>query len=280
MKKLTFIILAFMMMIGGNAFAQDVKSQAEGLMKQFFAEQGLTNLEVNIKVIKKMEAPEGLYFIEMMMKDKRSGRTQIQQAFTDGKYLVPDLIDIRTNSSVKDVLAFETIKPVKLDVSGLTLIDGKKSAKHVIVKVSDFQCPYCKKAYNYLHQRIKKENIDVAVYMMHLPLDFHKKAVIYAKVLEAGLMMGKNFSTELYNTTKEFDAKSDAEIKNYFAKKSGNPDKFKKLMKSPSIKGKIEAHKKLAGSLGITGTPHIFFDGKAVGGFKQNMYDMALDSFK
>jgi len=280
MRRLTFIIIAMIVAMTGGAFAADVKTQAEKGMRHFFDNNGLSNLEVKINVLKKMSEPKGLYFIEMDMKDKESGRAQKQYAFTDGKYLLPDIIDIKTNSSIKDKLSFETVEPVDLDLSKLTLMEGKKNAKHVIVKVSDFQCPYCKRAYAYLHNKIKAEKLDVAVYMMHLPLAFHKKAELYATIFEAGLLIGNNFGGDLYAADRNFDTKSDEEIISFFAKKAKDEKKFRKLLKSKDIKNKIKAQSEIAASMGITGTPHVFFDGKAVGGFKQSLYDIALKSFK
>ncbi len=159
-------------------------------------------------MIEKLKEPKGLYFIKkMILTDNKSGREQEQLVFTDGKYIMPDVLTINTNTSLKDVLTFKTTEKVDIDVSGLTIMDGRKGAKHTIVKVSDFQCPYCKRAYVYLHNEIKRRNLDVAIYMMHLPLEFHSKAKLYAAIFEAGAEMGKSFGGELYATDKQFDEK-------------------------------------------------------------------------
>jgi len=280
MKKLIMVLTVMAVMISSQALAKDIGKDVEEGMKQFFAKSKLNHLDVKIDVLKRLKEPKGLSFIRLTLTDKRNGRSQIQYAFSDGKYLMPEIISIGTNSSLKDKLEFEAAEKTDIDLSKLTLMEGRKNAKHVIVKVSDFQCPYCKRAYAYLHQEISKRKLDAAVYMMHLPLDFHKKAMLYATIFEVGKSMGISLGMELYATDQKMDAKTDEEIIEIFAKKSGNPAKFKSMMKNPSIKGIINAQKKMAGELGITGTPHIFFDGKPVGGFKQNLYNLALDSFK
>lgn len=279
MRKLILALMAFTILLTGQAFAENIGTKVEKGMTKFFAENNIP-LGIKIEVIEKLKEPKGLYFIKMTLSDKKSGRTQEQYAFTDGDYIIPDVLTVDSNTSIKDSLMFKSAKKVDIDTSKLSFFEGNKNAKHVIVKVSDFQCPYCKRAYAYLHKEIAERKLDVAVYMMHLPLDFHEKAMLYATIFEAGMQMGKNFGGELYMTDKKFDAQSDEQIIDYFAAKTGNPEKFKTILKSPSIKGKIEAQKKMAGDLGITGTPHLFFDGKPVGGYKESLFNLGLDSFK
>jgi protein-disulfide isomerase len=279
MRKLILALIAFTILFTGQACAENVGAKVEKGMTKFFKENNIP-LSLKIDVIQKIEEPKGLYFIMMTLKDERSGRTQEQFAFTDGKYIIPDILTIDSNTSIKDKLMFDSADKVDIDVSKLSFFGGNKNSKHVIIEVSDFQCPYCKKAYAYLHEAIENEKIDVAVYMMHLPLSFHPKAMLYASIFEAGSELGVNFGGELFATDKEFDAKSDEEIINIFAAKTKDAEKFKALVKSPSIKGKIEAQAKMAGDLGITGTPHIYFDGKPVGGYKESLFDLGLDSLK
>ncbi|PLX66355.1 MAG: hypothetical protein C0602_11890 [Denitrovibrio sp.] len=278
MKKLMMLVV-FTVLTFTGAFAEDIDAKVEKGMKKFFAENNI-GLEVDIDVIKKLEEPKGLYFIRMTLSEKATGRSQEQLVFTDGKYLMPEILTIEGNTSIKDILTFEAAEKVDLDLSKLTLVKGSKDAKHVIVTVSDFQCPYCKRAHAFLQSEIKKRGLDVAEYMMHLPLGFHEKAKLYASILEVGLDMGINFSDELYATDEKTDKMSDEAIIDIFAKKTNDPKKFKELLKNPSILGKINAQAKMAGDLGITGTPQIYFDGKPVGGFKQSMYILALDSMK
>jgi protein-disulfide isomerase len=114
---------------------------------------------------------------------------------------------------------------------------------------------------------------------MHFPLSFHPKADIYARVFEAGMALGSNFYEELFSTTKEFDQKSDDEIIEYFAAKTSDVAKFKELVANEDIKNKIQSHMQKAQSLGVTGTPALYFNGKFVGGYKPPMYDMAIELF-
>lgn len=279
MKRLALITLTILCVAWGSAFAQDIGTQVQSGMEKFFAANHLT-LAVKIDVIKELKNPKGIAFIKITFKDPKSGRTQSQYSFTDGKYLIPDFVSIDSNTSMKDTLIFNNAKKVDFDMSKLSYVEGDKNAKHVLITVSDFQCPYCKRAYVYLHNEIKRRHLDVAIYMLHLPLPFHPKSMIYAKIFEAGKMMGKNFAEELYATNEKFSSQKDDAIITHFATETGNPAKFRELLKSPAIVKKINEDMQLAHKLGISGTPHVYFDGKPVDGFKESMYDLGLDSFK
>jgi len=278
MKRLIIMIFALAVMTTGGAFA-DVADQVEKGMNKFFADNNLTYIEMNVEIVKKMDAPKGVFLIKMNLTDKRNGRQQEQYVFSDGKFIIPDILTVDSNTSVKDMVLFEMTEKTDLDLSKLSLMSGSKNAKHVIVEVSDFQCPYCKKAFAFLKNEIERRNLDVAVYIMHQPLEIHDKARLYAAIFEAGLLSGENFAADLFATDPKMDQMSDEEVINVFAGKVKDPAKFKSLVKSPSVVAKVNSNSELATSLGITGTPHVFFDGKGVGGFNQAMFKMALDNF-
>ena len=280
MKRITAVLTVLLLALSLNAFAADIKNDLESNMKNFFKSQKLTNLVPTVTVVKKLNEPAGLYFIKISITDTKNKRSQEQYMFTDGKYIIPEIVSSANNVSIKDSLVYEATPKTNIDLSKATLFDGKKGAKNTIVVVSDFQCPYCRKAHEILKGMLAQSKADAAVYMISLPLAIHPKAVVYAKVFEAGLAVGKDFSDELYATEQSTDSKTDAQIIDMFAAKSGNPAKFKSVANSKEVAAKIDAQAKYAASLGITGTPHIFFNGKGVGGFNPDMYGMAIKDMK
>ncbi|TCK60522.1 DsbA family protein [Seleniivibrio woodruffii] len=280
MKRITAVLTVLLLALSLNAFAADIKNDLESNMKNFFRSQKLTNLVPTVTVVKKLNEPAGLYFIKISITDTKNKRSQEQYMFTDGKYIIPEIVSSANNVSIKDSLVYEATPKTNIDLSKATLFDGKKGAKNTIVVVSDFQCPYCRKAHEILKGMLAQSKTDAAVYMISLPLAIHPKAVVYAKVFEAGLAVGKDFSDDLYATDQATDSKTDAQIIDMFAAKSGNPAKFKSVANSKEVAAKIDAQAKYAASLGITGTPHIFFNGKGVGGFNPDMYGMAIKDMK
>jgi protein-disulfide isomerase len=280
MKRITAVVTVLLLALSFNVFAADVKTDLENSMKNFFKSQKLTTLVPTVTVVKKLDKPAGLYFIKISITDTKSKRTQEQYMFTDGDYIIPEIVSAANNVSIKDKLVYDATPKTNIDLSKVTLFEGKKGAKNTIVVVSDFQCPYCRKAHEILKGMLAQSKADVAVYMMALPLAIHPKATIYSKVFEAGLALGKDFSDELYATDQATDSKTDAQIVDMFAAKSGNASKFKSLVNSKEIAAKVDAQAKYASSLGITGTPHIYFNGKGVGGFNPDMYEMAIRDMK
>jgi len=138
--------------------------------------------------------------------------------------------------------------------------------------------PFAKKAFNYLHENVK-EYKDVAIYIMHLPLDMHKNAKLKAKIFEAGHKMGYNFAYELFNDNniKNLDENS---LIDYFAKKVKDKDKFIQLVNSEEIENRIKDQINYAKSLGINATPIIYINGRQIRGFNQAQIDKALKTFK
>lgn len=200
---------------------------------------------------------------------------QAQYVFSDGKYLFPDIVDPKTFGSVKDALVFKSAPAQNVEYSGLSLLYGKKGAKNIVIEVSDFECPYCRQAHRFLEPRYHGK--DIAVYIMNMPLtSIHPRAMLYARIFEAAEEQGANLSEKLFNTTPDFDKKSDIEIINFFANEVKDPATFKKEVNSVYLQGKIEAQSKYAQSLGINGTPHIYFNGKPVSGFRTNLYELAM----
>lgn len=280
MKRITAVLTVLLLALSLNAFAADVKTGLETSMKNFFKSQNLTNLVPTVTVVKKLNEPTGLYFIKISITDTKTKRSQEQYMFSDGKYIIPEIVNASNNVSIKDALVYSSTPKTNIDLSKATLFDGKKGAKNTIVVVSDFRCPYCRKAHAVLRGMLAQAKPDAAVYMIALPLAIHPKAPIYSKIFEAGLSLGKDFSDALYSTDQATDSKTDAQIVEIFAAKSGNPAKFKSLVNSKEIAAKVDAQAKYASSLGITGTPHIFFNGKGVGGFNPDMYEMAIRDMK
>lgn len=274
MKKVLFVTL-LIISLSYTAFA-DVKTDLLKNIKLNFQKRGLKDVEVNAKVLKKLDSPKGFYFVKINIKDKKRNQQATQYLITDGKLVIPDIIELQNGKSFVKDLTFEYDK-VDIPTKDLTLMQGNKNAKHKIIKISDFQCPFCRRAYKYLEPKIK-DNKNIALYMLNYPLPIHKKAMIFAQVFEAGMKMSYNFADDLYSG--KYDNKQDNEIIDEFAKKTNDPARFKELVKSQEIKDRIERQKKIAEKYGFRATPVLVFDGKKVEGFDPNLIEKGLNSFK
>lgn len=236
---------------------------------------------VNVKteVLKKMDNPQGYYFVKLVFSDPKTGQPVGEQfMFSDGKFIVQDFLSAKNMESLGKELAFDFAPVAQLDLSGLTPSLGKPGAKNVIVEVTDFQCPYCVQANAFLH-KVLKDRKDVVVYMMHMPLrQIHPKADILAKVFEAGMMMGKNFANDLYD--KANGELTEAQIINKYAKQTSDQATFKKHIASKEVADKVKNSEEQALKLGIRATPAMFINGKLISGFDEGLIMKAMRDFK
>lgn len=275
MKRVFFLTIS-LLLLTSNLFALSVEEQLKITLTDNFKKRGFKDIDLTIKKIKDVEILKNFYFFRVDIIDKERNRQSIQYIISNGKYLVPDVIDLKNNDSLIKDLAFE-YDITDIDVSKLTFVKGDKNSKNIIIDVSDFQCPFCRKAHSYLNEKLAGKK-DYAFYMMHVPLSIHDKAMLYAKIFEAGLMMNKNFSDELYSGN--YDNLKDTEIIDKFAQLSGNPEEFKRLVSDKKIEEKIVQSNNYASTLGINSTPVIFFNGRKVEGYNTKLIDKGVELLK
>lgn len=275
MKRVFFLAIS-LLLLTSNLFALSVEEELKLTLTDNFKKRGFKDIDLTIKKIKDVEILKNFYFFRVDIIDKERNRQSTQYIISNGKYLIPDVIDLKNNDSLIKELAFE-YDITDIDVSKLTFVKGNKNSKNIIIDVSDFQCPFCRKAHSYLNEKLAGKK-DYALYMMHVPLSIHDKAMLYAKIFEAGLMLNKNFSDELYSGN--YDNLKDIEIIDKFAQLSGNPEEFKRLVNDKKIEEKIVQSNNYASTLGINSTPVIFFNGRKVEGYNTKLIDKGVELLK
>ncbi len=276
-QKFTVIFLLIILLTGFACYAEinnpEVAKKLEKVFNDNFKKRKLEDVTAKVIILEELKNPTGFYFIKVKIDDKKNNRKASQYVISNGDYLLPDIIDLKKGSSLLKDLSFK-YDVYDVDTKGLSLIGGKEGAKNIIIKVSDFQCPFCNKAAKYLEKKLEGRD-DYALYMLNLPLAMHNQAMLRAKILEAGLKMGKNFAHELYDVNK-----SDEELIKYFGEKTGDVEKFKELVNSKEIEDKIKAQMKKANELEISSTPVFFINGKKISGYNPPLIDKAINNFK
>ena len=110
------------------------------------------------------------------------------------------------------------------------------TGKHRVIEITDPDCPYCRRASEFFSQRT-----DVTRYVFFNPLPFHPKAE--GKVLYILCAADR--------------------VKAYSEAMTGDLDKGDfKICDDAKAKELLETHKNLASTMGISGTPFFFIDGK------------------
>jgi protein-disulfide isomerase len=145
---------------------------------------------------------------------------------------------------------------------------GPKDAPVVVVEFLDFQCPYCRKAWQEslvpLRQRFPK---DVRLAVVHLPLEIHSAAKGAA---EAAVAAGRqrnfwDFHDRLFAHEGALGRSAFVEI----ARQIGlDIDRFQKDLDNPEIADVVAKDVQLARRLGVTATPGFFINGKFYPGFQ------------
>jgi len=146
---------------------------------------------------------------------------------------------------------------------------GSGQIKVTVVSFSDIQCPSCKVAKDALKDLDTMSGVKTVMRHFPLPANVHKYALISAKAVEAGRVLGKGW--EMMNIMFE---KQDvwSESKNpellfvEYAKSIGlDGTKFEESMKSKEVADFVQTDASLAANLQLSGTPTIFVNGEQVG---------------
>jgi len=142
---------------------------------------------------------------------------------------------------------------------------GPDDAPVTIVTFGDFECPYCVRGNTTLTSLRERYGNRLRLVYKHSPLAFHSHAFVAARATVAAHAQGKfwAFHDALYARHAEFD---EDEI-NVIAKEVGlDMKKFRKAMTTLELDRVIEQDLSLAMSLGVSGTPAFYVNGRAVHG--------------
>jgi protein-disulfide isomerase len=142
---------------------------------------------------------------------------------------------------------------------------GPKVAKVTIAEFSDFQCPFCKRVEPTVKEILQKYPNDVAIVFINQPLPFHEHAMEAAQAFQAAHRQGKAWPMhdKMYDNNTALER---ANLEKYAQDIGLNMSKFKRDMDDPKIKEEIAEHQKLATSVGASGTPTFFINGRQIVG--------------
>lgn len=154
---------------------------------------------------------------------------------------------------------------VEVKLSGDEPSKGPKNAKVTVIEFSEFQCPFCKRAYTHGRDIAKEYGDKVRYVFKHFPLSFHEKA---HRASEASLCMheqGKFFEyhDKLFENNQALE---DADLKKYAVEVGGDQAKFEECLNSGRNKAKVDKDLADAQKYGVSGAPTFFINGEAVVG--------------
>ncbi|MDD2449771.1 MAG: DsbA family protein [Sulfurimonas sp.] len=236
------------------------------LQKTFSANPNILKLDVKVHKKIKLEQVDGwsafILNVDANVKDKEGSRDVNQKMiwFSNGTTISPDLIDMKTGTSLKDTVSpsFEDSHYKKQN-----LIYGNADATHKVAIFSDPLCPFCRDFVPKAIEQMKKDPKKFALYYYHLPLEsLHPAAVTLVKAATAAELKGeKDVVLKLYKV--EVDARESDESKILAAfNKSAKTNITLQDIKSKAVQEHFSSDIKIASDLMVNGTPTMFFDGK------------------
>jgi protein-disulfide isomerase len=145
---------------------------------------------------------------------------------------------------------------------------GPDDALVTIVEFVDFECPFCKKAWDGELESILREHAaDVRLALRHMPLEIHPSARGAAQAAAAAARQGK--LRELHARLFAHEGTLGQSDFLAWARELGlDVDRFARDLEDPAIAAAIEADTRLAARLGVTGTPGFFVNGRYVRGYE------------
>ncbi|HDY88264.1 MAG TPA: hypothetical protein ENH82_09155 [bacterium] len=157
-------------------------------------------------------------------------------------------------------------------------IRGNPNAPVTIVEFSDFQCPYCSRLQPTLKQVLEAYPNEAKLVYKDFPLSFHKQAKNAAKAAHAAGEQGKYWEMhdlvfEKYNKLTEIMFKE-------FAEKLGlDMGKFMADFEGNKYDKQIQQDINLGRSVGVSGTPTLFMNGKRMKNRSFNDFKTAIDGY-
>jgi protein-disulfide isomerase len=147
---------------------------------------------------------------------------------------------------------------------------GPANAPVMVVEFSDMQCPHCKTAAPNIEQLLAQEP-DVHFVFQNFPLPAHNWADKAADYVDC---VGRASNDAVWKfIQKTFDQQSnitessaDEKLKAIASDSGVNADEIAACAAKPETKARIEASVALGKSVGVTGTPMIFINGRALSG--------------
>ncbi len=146
--------------------------------------------------------------------------------------------------------------------------DGAALPLVTIVEYSDFQCPYCSRLANTLHEVARDYPQDVKLVFKQFPLKMHRNAEPAARASLAAHEQGKfwEMHDQMFANQK---ALSDEQLEAYAVGLGLDMDKWRTDFASPTLKAHVDEEFTYGRALGISSTPTFFVNGKLHKGAQQ-----------
>jgi len=142
---------------------------------------------------------------------------------------------------------------------------GPSSAKVEVIEFSDFQCPYCLRAYPVAKQIVQVYGNKIHFVYRHFPLPNHPNARPAAEAASCAAEQGKfwEYHDRLFEHQ---DQLSDTDLKAHAAALGLNAGQFVSCVNTRKFQKDVDADIAAGNDIGVTGTPAFFVNGRPIDG--------------
>lgn len=161
---------------------------------------------------------------------------------------------------------------------------GDKDAPLVLVEYSDFECPYCSRGFSTMKQFVDKYKGKVKFIYKHLPLSFHKHAMLAAQYFEAiklqSMEKAFKFHDEVFKNQRSLK-NGEKFLKKEAEKVGADMKKLAADLNSDKVKNKIKKDMAEAAKFQIQGTPGFVLNGIPIrGAYPISHFEMIVEELK
>ena len=142
---------------------------------------------------------------------------------------------------------------------------GPADAPVTIVEFTDYQCPYCQAAQQYVDRVMDVYKGQVRLVYQEFPLDFHAQAKPAGRAARCAGAQGKFWEMHL-DLLRKPGAFDGADLKGRAASLGLDASKFGECVASNKYDGVIEKAVENGRSVGVSGTPTFFLNGRSFSG--------------
>jgi len=236
------------------------KKRVAGFVKRVNGK--VNNIEI---VLKKDLQKDGWYGYAFSLDLNVRGKDVSQKdfLFAKGDLIAPELININTKRSYKDMM-YPNLSDKYF--SKKHLIAGNPNAKHTMVVFSDPLCPICIDEVPMIMKKVMDNPNNIALYYYHMPLDMHPTARTLSKAAMIAKEQGiKDIDYKVYNTdfSNYYDAYKEKDNKKALNKFNEifNTNITMKQINQKKYNDSLKHDLKMAEDAFVNGTPTVFFDG-------------------
>ena len=159
--------------------------------------------------------------------------------------------------------------PLRPKIRSDEAIRGTRGAPIVLVEYSDFECGFCRRALGTIRSLLKNYDGKIQFIYKHLPLSFHKNALLASKYYEAIRLQDEKkafqFHDDLYDNQRKIK-KGEVFFKAAAKRVGADLKRLQKDISSQKVARRIKEDEKEAAKFGFSGTPGFLLNGIPIRG--------------